>query len=456
MTEPDYNALDNTKNYYFFTYYGDVYYGIMVRNESTGYYYIIPPHNIQDYRNGNNNDEDFYRRIGWEIKDLEIIVRISEEIQSDRSQIQCISITKPSKKLFVFGAGASSFYSTKKKRGKNGERIHSELPLGNELFQEKYCTSLFYEGVKLILPLFDVLGLDVESFLQLYYEKIRDKYDLPSLRNLINAQIYVQENIRRITSNILERSDFTRCNAYILFASYIKDLLFKEQDHTVSIVSFNYDTLLEKSIEKVFGLQYSCIENYVSSENKIQFYKPHGSINWGWVVRNIPPYVQSQEDFLNYLYNEQIDLNNLYYEILGDSQRNIKACSWGMEYQKHGKGRFSINKEAISVLKYSDIYYPSLLLPYSDKDDFIMPYSHQYAMRDTMRQIEELYLIGWKGNEDLFLRYLKKCNKLRRLVIVNPDAETVQNNISGVVNYEKLELYDNFANFVIDKIKKDY
>ncbi|MBR4690267.1 MAG: hypothetical protein IKO90_07370 [Bacteroidales bacterium] len=454
MTESDYNGLENTKKYYFFTYYGDVYYGIMVRDESVGYYYIIPPHNIQEYRKGNNNDEDLYKRIGWEIKDLNIIVRISEEIQSDRSQIQCISITKPSKKLFVFGAGASAYCSLEKNDKDDTAVALRRLPQGNELFSEQICSSLFSEGLQSVLPIYEAKGLDLESFLQLYFEKIRSRYDEISLRNLINIQFCVQENIRSITNDI--QSSFSRYNVYALFISYIRDYLQDVQNQCVSIVSFNYDTLLEKSIEMECGKTFNCMSDYVSSQNTIQLFKPHGSINWGWIATNKPSCISNQEEFLNYLYKEKNNLDTLYFEILGNAQRNIKEQSWGMEFEKQGKGRFTINKEAITVLKYNDIYYPSLLLPYSDKDDFIMPYSHQYAMRDTMRQIEELYLIGWKGNEDLFLRYLKKCRKLQKLVIVNPDAETVLKNIAGFVNYEDLELCDSFANFVIDKIKKEY
>ena len=434
---------------YFFTYYGDVYYGIMVPNHTSGYYYIIPPYKLREYNDSNNETEDSYKKIGWEIKDLRIITKYKEQIDYNQSNITSIPFTTQCKRLFVFGAGASAYCSLVKTDEKDFER--SGLPMGDEIFSKDFCVSSFYEGLQSVLPIFEAKSLDVESFLQLYYNKIRDTYDVVSLRNLINIQICVQETIRRINKDI--QLSLERYNAYSMFVSYLRYLLQNEQNQRISIVSFNYDTLLEKCIKDGFLIDYNNIENYVSPNYQIQLYKPHGSINWGWVAKNLPSHIQSQDDFIQYLYDELFDLDTLYFEILGDTKHNIKSHSWGLECENHQVGRYTINMDAISVIKNNEIYYPSILPPYKDKDDFIMPYSQQYAMKKDIKSVEELYLIGWKGSEKLFLKYLKENKNIRKLVIVDPKAEAVLKNIEGV-DFGEIKTYKSFSDFVVEKIRE--
>lgn len=449
MTETDYYSLDIRKKYFFFTYYGDVYYGIMVQNHTSGYYYIIPSDNIEKYNNSNNETRNSYKKIGWEIKDLRIITKYKEQIDYNQSNITSIPFTTQCKRLFVFGAGASAYCSLKKT--KKNDFVRSGLPMGNEIFSKDFCITSYYEGLQSVLPIYEAKGMDVESFLQLYYDKIRDKCDVISLRNLINIQICVQETIRRINNDI--QSSIERYNAYSMFVSYLRYLLQNEQNQRISIVSFNYDTLLEKCIKDDFLIDYNNIENYVSPKFQIQLYKPHGSINWGWVAKNLPSHIQSQDDFIQYLYDELFDLDTLYFEILGDTKQNIKNRSWGIECEKHKIGRYTINMDTISVIKPHEIYYPSILPPYKDKDDFIMPYSQQYAMKEVVKSVEELYLIGWKGSENLFLKYLKQNKNIKKLIIVDPKAELVLKNIEGV-NFGEKKMYKSFSDFVIEKIRE--
>lgn len=69
----------------------------------------------------------------------------------------------------------------------------------------------------------------------------------------------------------------------------------------------------------------------------------------------------------------------------------------------------------------------------------------------ALKEVEDLFLIGWKGSEDLFNRRLvQQANKLRRIVIVNPDVEGVKQCLSkymdlSIYSIEHVKYFDDFV-----------
>ena len=451
MTDSEFYEVEG-KLMYFFTYYGEVYYGMIVQNPSSWIYYIIPNHNVKEYKENNTKDDNFLKTIGWEIKDLNIITRVEEKVNLDMSNIKTFPINKKCKTLFVFGAGASAYCSIKE----NSEN-KSLFPLGNELFSKSYSSGsvVFYKGLQNFVPLYEARNVGIETFFEDCFTKIQNHCDVLTLRSLINVQFYIQDVIKERTS--LVKNNISRYNAYSVFATYLRYYLQENKDNSVALVSFNYDTLLDESLECEFDCRFEKMDDYCNSETGFKLFKPHGSINWGWNLKRNVPNVASQKDFFEYLYDNKIDLATLYYKYLSDEKYVLKEKNYGVEHRVGGKGKFSLNKDTIAIMKNGDdFFYPALLLPYRDKDEFVMPFFHQLAMETAVGSIEEIYLIGWKGSEELFLRNLKKCKKLKKLVIVNPDVASVLKNIAGVVDFEKLETYDSFSNFVIDKIREEF
>lgn len=447
MTEQDFLNIGD-EICYFFTYYGDVYCGMMVKSMDTDNYYIIPRINCNDYRSNKNVNDEFLKKIGFEIKDLKIVTRFKESIQFDESGIQSIPYRFKSKKLFVFGAGASAYCSFNPYEEKDRER----LPLGNELFTEKYCDSVYYKGVQKIVPFFEARNIDVETFLEDYLTGIQSNYDILTLRDLINVQYYVHDTIKRYTSIVSNNT--SRYNAYSVFATCLRKYLLKYPNILVSIVSFNYDTLLDESLEREFDYRFNNVEDYVNPKNSFWYFKPHGSINWGWKITNEYLLKRNQEQFIQYLYDEKVDLSTIYYDFLDCKQGNLKSKEYGVGYLINKKAKFSVNKDAITILKDGEVFYPAMLLPYRDKDEFVMPYSQQLSMRDAFNQIEDLYLIGWKGNEKLFKEYCR-FPKLKKIVVVNPDVQSVLENVSGNFEFEGIEFYKSFGDFVRNIAQKD-
>ena len=111
----------------------------------------------------------------------------------------------------------------------------------------------------------------------------------------------------------------------------------------------------------------------------------------------------------------------------------------------------------IKVIEKTGQYFPSLLLPYRDKDEFVMPCQHQVRLELVLPHIEELVLIGWKGNENLFNTKLRdKADSLKRIVIANPDAESVKAELNNYLKLEKCEVImaKDFEDYVLLQMNK--
>ncbi len=91
--------------------------------------------------------------------------------------------------------------------------------------------------------------------------------------------------------------------------------------------------------------------------------------------------------------------------------------------------KFNVNKSNLSVI-YPDnqnMYFPALLLPYRDKDEFTMPSSHYWNLHQYLSYVETLIVIGWKGNEKLFNELLEERGyKIKKIIIADPNPDVVE------------------------------
>ncbi|MCS6819980.1 MAG: hypothetical protein NZ522_08505, partial [Chitinophagales bacterium] len=145
-------------------------------------------------------------------------------------------------------------------------------------------------------------------------------------------------------------------------------------------------------------------------------------------------------------------LSDIYFDIIN----KVYYYSWGyeVEFNEKGIGRYKVDRNAIEKISDDELksYFPAILMPYRNKDEIMM----SYAMFDTSRylsdHIEELYLIGWKGNEKIFNEHvLKRLNRLNKVTIVNPKPNEVKKNIENYLNIKRVEIviYCSFEEFVV-------
>jgi len=127
------------------------------------------------------------------------------------------------------------------------------------------------------------------------------------------------------------------------------------------------------------------------------------------------------------------------------------------QFSSHGKGRITINKSKIvkTTDNNPDQVFPALLIPYRDKDDFLMPADHFHHMRSYIDSMETLVIIGWKGNEDAFNKQLKRASNLKRLFIVDIDCQSVENRLPENIKKSPIKIKHfnrGFEDFILNHL----
>jgi len=449
------------KNGYFISYYGDVYYGnIFNVTQFPESSFICQPSNRREFlkrRDDKGVDltlEDL-TELSWEVKSFDIFPDVKDGNQELGCKEGYSNIGRVGnhewKKMFVFGAGASAF-SVFKDGLDTFRKFSYSPPIANELFGNKYEDYIRkFPGVQLSLPSLRVFGNDVEAFFQKEWSSIRTAMNKRLLSRHINISFFLRELFLRISEETI--SEFRHHSLYGAFSDMIKE--YCSGSRKAAFVSFNYDTILDYYLEQAFSTDLSSTDAYIDiNRNSFFLFKPHGSCNWGIPVQQ--KYLGEMPTTLHeYVYENQLSFADVYYNLAGSLKEMINQDSWGQEYEVTGfkTGRFTFNKKRIQRIRseYKN-FLPSLLIPYRDKDEFVMPYSHYDYMSWYVRDMEDLYLIGWKGNEASFNNLLKRqANNLKRIFIVNPNPQEVETNLSKYLSLDKYEIqrYNDFESFLI-------
>lgn len=462
------SRIDNGQPKYYITYFGDIYHGMVVKHDRhEDRFFIVSKNEWQEFDRLQNKTLEDYQRLGWEIRDDNVIIDTipdGYQLGIDSNPIDTTRYDHQEwKRMFVFGAGASAFCSFGDGLDKLRNKTLLRPPTGYEVFDENYKEILAeYEGARASISDFEDKGKDIEGCLEDEWGDVRYYYNPQIVARHTNIQLYLQELFQNISEEVTK--NHYRNNLYSSFANKLQRFASKGSER-MAVVSFNYDTILDYFLDQAFRMDLSQMKNYMDYNNKYaMLFKPHGSCNWGWPLRE-DRLIGMNGSLPKFFYQQQFTPTNIYYHLLGDFNEMIHAHSWGNEKSCSikGIGRHTINKNRIEIIPLGSTkkYYPSLLLPYRDKDEFIMHYDHLHAMRSFMGSMEELYLIGWKGNEAVFNKMLKEqAHRLRKIVIVNPAERThqeVSKNLekAGIDLKDKVQVIDTFEQFVrleMDKI----
>jgi len=448
---------------YFVTYFGEVYFGtIWQLADYPDRFFIVQNDKLNTIRGLKSEDKTLenYRQLGREITDVRVIaMKPFTSLTGQRVDFGGVRYGdgQQFKRLFVFGAAASSF-CVYGKDSRSFRRLPLNPPCGYEVFDEKYDEiAKKYPGVQSSLPLFQAKNKSIEECLKEEWQVFSSSYNPEVACNHINIQFYLQELFQAVSKEVVQ--NHARYNLYSVFLGKIRKHVSAYPHEKVSMVSFNYDVILDGFIREVFGYHYLKMQDYINWNNKsVLLFKPHGSCNWGWRFDKNKIKLKDKK-ITEALYDEKTEPWKIYFDLLGNMNQMISLNTWGHEsgFDKYGRGRFTMNKNLLEIIPSisGEYYFPSLLLPYRDKDDVAMPYDHYYALNNgVLPNIQELYLIGWKGNEDVFNRQLKAAVNLKKIFIVNPKAYEVQHNLSKHLDLKKYEVVvvKDFEDFVLNRV----
>lgn len=408
----------------------------------------------------NKDNVEKYRELGWEISDDRMIAEIieTEELGSKIGHKDHYTDTNHTK-MFVFGAGASAHcvFDTEhhKDRTDRFKEYAFKPPTGFEIFDERYSAFTGrYPACDATITLYEEANRDIEKAMQDEFEKAYKDFKPSITKRHMNIQFYLSDLFQEISQNVVK--DYSRTNLFNLFSTKLQVYLegAAKSKKGVSIVSFNYDTILDTYLTKCLGMPLDEMDDYIMERtSRIKLFKPHGSCNWGWPIRPIEG-LRPDTDLAQALYENDLVPSEVYYRLCGDFSETLVSNSWGLEHRhlNNKKGRFVLNRNLVEPMYQGRHYFPALLMPYRDKDEFVMPYDHFWSIMDSLHDVEDLYIIGWKGNERLFNRYqVSEMRKLKRVIIADPDFEGVKKNLKPLLDKYKpkvVEVEGGFEEFV--------
>ncbi len=435
--------MDTIKLY--FTTFGDVYPGMDYPNERfPNKRIIVPPNKITEYRKLNHQDItlDEIKKYAKVFPSSAYVREVwQEEIPDNNALIEREDWGNEynRKDMFIIGAGASAKCVDKSRKKEFGNDNLSP-PLGNGLFKSKlqYIYDK-YQGITDVIHDLQDENINVEEYLEKEWEKVVENGSQTVMSRHINIQFYLQELLMKISDRV--STEYYNVNLYAELAKKLKEINDKDSKRHFAFVSFNQDTILEDCLSKSFGLPpLTDMDSYLETDKKpFCVYKPHGSCNWGWKFPNKVANPQKE------LFDNRTNFYKLYFEILGNRTEMVDKSSYGDEVvrDKHGVGKVTVNKSKIVCFEQESAldYYPAILLPYRDKDEFTLPPDHYEDLTFYISGVENLYIIGWKGNEALFNKVFKECKaegkeavKLKRVIIVDPEAKMVKENIKELLD----------------------
>jgi hypothetical protein len=317
----------------------------------------------------------------------------------------------------IFGAGASydsdpTNPSINHNSGRYSES--SRPPLAKDLFDTRYGDfTRKYPQAQQLFPRLRNAAPDIEQEL----EKIKNESAtyLPYNARLLSMRFYLRD--------VVSSSIQSWCNSFTDVTTYhhLLDIIDRWQNvnkKEVALVSFNYDTLLEKACSDVLGINFAKMSDYTENSTPYRIYKVHGSTDWFHQVENVQ----------------------------GSVFNSTEKLIWTNKFSKSS----STDSESVQFV-------PAIAIPTAQKSSFEFPGEHLTSLISDLHQTTDIISIGWRGAEEHFLKLLNDQSislSNRRLMVVGIDpkntGETSQKikKDSPIPYGNLLESYKGFSGFV--------
>ena len=290
-------------------------------------------------------------------------------------------------KLIILGAGAS--FDSIYEYYDDINEMEWRPPLANEIFSPRRNFRdiiLSYPGGRYFMSQLNGIS-DIEEFFEKQWEIIENNRADDLMAAFINLNYCLSHLMYRISyahhDTGLSNYDVLVQKAYEYSVKYDEEVMF---------VTFNYDILLEFSISKVYYGHSRQLEIAEYLNKPLKIIKPHGSCNW-FKKLNVRYQVKRDENIHNQIYHSRLTIKKLN-ELL---DKEFKILSTPLN--------FSVQQQLSTTIEY---YFPQLLIPLKEKDDFILPKSHDEYLKNNLKKVNEILIIGWKGTENRFLELLQQ------------------------------------------------
>lgn len=292
--------------------------------------------------------------------------------------------------MVIFGAGASYDSVPSRPAGApardNSEKLYRP-PLANSLFEDR--TNFVrvmdqFPRCKPIIPFLRDSGgeFSVEEVLERL--QIEAKESREGQRQLAAIRFYLQLVILETEVNWVSHvaKDITNYNALMGRIERVR-----KKDEMVCLVTFNYDTLIERILPTVY-IKIKGLDDYILDE-RYKLIKLHGSANWGREIET--PITDANKREFSLVANELIDQ-------APDLKitDNYLMVNWKQ-------------KESPYIPVYFDRqepFFPALAIPVETKQNFECPHKHLEVLEGFIPRVTKLLVIGWRASEIHFSKLL--------------------------------------------------
>lgn len=320
-------------------------------------------------------------------------------------------------KIYIFGAGASLGSQEPILSTDNPMRA----PLIDELFEDRYSSFATYTLEKEKLEFFrkEISSREdksLEKWLETQWnniEKITPIQSRKSQKRLFGHVLFYLWNVMRWIS-----ASYNRENVYRKFLTNVQN-----QPDEFGIVSFNYDTLLDKAYQEVFNKTFISLNDYLE-EN---FIKPHGSINWVLKPRKSDPLLPPVHDtrlrismaMENFFMDDPIPME---LDVLDPFLEPLREIDIARVWERLGYAYF----------------YPLVFMPLAQKNLSHIDKFYEEVIkkaRDMFLRADEIYIIGYRA-QDMIIKELFRFipNNTPLHVIANTKAIPISSEILGWAN----------------------
>jgi len=158
---------------------------------------------------------------------------------------------------------------------------------------------------------------------------------------------------------------------------------FRKLEEIVSLVTFNYDTLLEPGLQDL-GFTITRVSDYVEQNPYYKVFKVHGSVNWGQVVGSAD-FQAVRHDMHPYPTIERMIARVNKLQI---TESFVLSMTRPMGWEDN------------------EPVFPALAIPVQRKSKFACPQNHIDCLVKLLPKVTKILVIGWRATEQHFLQLL--------------------------------------------------
>lgn len=285
-------------------------------------------------------------------------------------------------------------------------------PLTDQIFGSSQHTEIidhFPEATNLVSGA--RLNISKDNTLESYIQKVSEKSKTVEgrQRQLIAFRFYLQNLFEMISEKYYQHGNN--------HGELVNQILDREGGGTACVVTFNYDTLFEKSVDNVLSTKN--LYSYIDGEIKV--IKPHGSHNWAHVIST--KFLDDQEEIDDLGAYKFLMRNPSFISGQDPSKVFVKL----IEKMKENKYQYHDPKNPRLALH----IYPAIAIPTTSKHEFVLPEDHLNTLVECLKETDRILVIGWKAGDNNLLGLMEdNINRAVHVTAVSPnDPESILNNM---------------------------